>query len=187
MVGLLVGAFAGIVQATGSTTYTATTVMILDDPLGIALAGDEGEIVKLADLRLKYASLAQTEAIAGPVADALHVPVGEVIGTTSVGIAGTNLLMDVDATWSTPAFAQTLSLAVARELIAYIKTENVTYNIPAADQFVALILSPASGAAAQSPSIRKAALLALGVFVGGAVVGFGANQLVVEPRRRRFI
>lgn len=183
--GLVVGSLAGIVQATGATTYTSQTTMILDDPLGLALAGDEGELVKLSDLRLKYQSLVATEAIAGPVADSLHIPVGEVLGATSVQVPASSLLMEVDATWATPAFAPTLSLAVAREIQAYVKAENATYAIPASDQFQALILTPASGSIPSSPSKKKAALLALGVLVGGAAAGFVVNQLMVEPRRRR--
>lgn len=187
IVGIMLGLMAGALKKQGATVYTATTTMALDDPLGLALAGDEGELIKLSDLRYKYSSLATTDAVAGPVATDLHVPVGLVLEATSVQVPANLLLMYVSGTWSTPGFAMELSTATAQELVHYVQQENATYAIPKSDQFEAVILSSATSATASSPSTSKAVTEGVLVLFGGGVVGFVVFQLaggLYRSRRR---
>ncbi|MHB8330443.1 MAG: hypothetical protein ACYDD6_12615, partial [Acidimicrobiales bacterium] len=149
-------------------------------------AGDPGQLLKFVDLRYKYASLASTEAIAAPVAAALHVPVSVVLGAATVDVPSNNLLLYVVGTWSSPGFAQELSAAMAQGITSYVQAEDVTYNVPIADRFQTTVVTPASQASPSSPSAINAGLLGLLVLIGGSIVGFGAFQLVVEPRWRPF-
>lgn len=184
VIGLVFGLLAGILVHRGPTTYTSQTVMILDDPLGIALSGNEGPVVKLADLRFKYASLASTEVIAGPVAQALRVPVGVVLGSTTVSVPQSSLLFDVDARWSTPGLATELSAAMAQEITHYVQQENAANHIPAEDAFSAVTVSPATSGAASGPSTSKAVLAGFLVLLAGFAVGFVGRQAVGGWYRR---
>ncbi len=186
LVGLLFGLIAGDYMVQGTTTYTSQTVVLLDNPLGIATAGDAGTLIKLSELRYKYASLASTDAIAQPVAATLHVPVGVVLGSASVQVPANSLLLVVQGTWTTPVFAQALSKAMAQDIIQYINTENSAYNIPASNQVIASIVNPAVGAVPSHPSATRGIAVGLVVFVGTALIAFAVYQLVVaDPNRRR--
>jgi capsular polysaccharide biosynthesis protein len=185
--GVLVAMAVGVsVSQGGSATYTSQTVMLLDDPLGIATSGDAGVLVKMDDLRYKYASLASTDAIAAPVAATLHVPASVVLGATSVQVPANSLLLDVDGTWSTPGFARALSTAMAQGIIEYIQNENSAYDVPSADRFVASIVSPAGAASPSQPSHTRAVAVGVLVLVLVGTVVFTAFQLLTsEPVRRR--
>lgn len=186
VVGVLLGIPVGDAVSQGTVTYSSHTVMLLDDPLQDATSGDAGALIKMDDLRYKYASLAATYAIAQPVAADLHVPVPVVIGAVSVQVPGNSLLLDVVGTWSTPGFARELSGAMAQGIIQYIQNENTSYNIPASDQLIASVVSPTSDATANQPSHTRGIAVGLVVFVGAGLVAFVAFQLLTtEPVRRR--
>jgi capsular polysaccharide biosynthesis protein len=186
VVGVLLGIPVGDAVSQGTVTYSSHTVMLLDDPLQDATSGDAGALVKMDDLRYKYASLAGTDAIAAPVAANLHVPVPVILGATSVQVPANSLLLNVVGTWSTPGFAHELSQAMAQGIVQYIQSENTTYNIPAADQLFANIVSPTSPATATQPSHTRGIAVGLLVFVGAGLVAFTAFQLLTtEPARRR--
>ena len=178
---VLAGLTAGLLLR-GSTVWTAQTTMIIDDPYAIALSGDGGELAKLSTLRVKYANLASTYAMAQPVATKLHLPVSVVLGATRVDIPTDSLLMSVVGQWSSPAAARALSSAMAEEISSYVKSENATYGIPAQNQFAAVSLDPTSPAAPSGPSGRRAALAALGVFLLSGIVVFVAGQMVFARR-----
>ena len=189
LAGLLVAAMAGVLTgeklSKGPTTWTSQTVMIFDDPLGIAIAGDAGELAKLSEVRYKYASLAGTEAMAQPVAAELKVPVSTVLASTSTVVPVDSVLLDVDGTASTPAFARELSTAMAREVVSYIQTEDSTYAVPNSNRFLATIVSPATAGTPQGPSKTRALSVAMVAALAGFLVGFAAYQLVLAPTRRR--
>ena len=185
LVGAVVGVLSGILATRGAVTYTSQAAMLIDDPYSLATAADEGQIIKLSDLRFKYASLASTEVIAGPVASALNVPVGVVEGSTTVSAPSSSLLMYVSARWVTPGFAEQLATSVAQQISAYIQQEEATYNVPAASRYRAVVVNPASAAVGSGPSRSHAGLVGLGAAAGAAVVVFVLSQLVWEPRLRR--
>ena len=189
LAGLLVAAMAGVLVgeklSKGPTTWTSQTVLIFDDPLGIAIAGDAGELAKLIEVRYKYASLASTEAMAQPVAAELKVPVSTVLASTSTVVPVDSVLLYVDGTASTPAAAREFSSAMAREMVSYIQAEDATYGVPSSNRFLATIVSPATDATPHGPSSTRALSVALVVALGGFLVGFAAYQLVLEPSRRR--
>jgi hypothetical protein len=188
LAGLLLAAMAGVFTGEklvqGPTKWSSDTVMIFDDPLGIALAGDAGELSKLVSVRYKYASLVATEAMAQPVAAELKIPVSAVLGSTSTIVPPNSVLLDVVGTASAPRVARTLSTAMAQQVVSYIQSEDSTYNVPASDRFTATVVSPANSATPSGPSKTRALSVALVVALAGFLVGYSVFQLVREPSRR---
>lgn len=171
------GALGAVASLGGTTNYTSTTVMLIDDPYQLATSGDDSWFVKLDALRVKYSGLISTDAIAQPVARQLHLSLGSVLGAVSAQVPYTSLLMSVEATWSTPHEAQVLSQAVANEVTDYVRAEEVTYGVPPVDRFTLTTIDPASAAVAQGPSKTHAVTLAVGLAVLGFLLGFVATQL----------
>jgi capsular polysaccharide biosynthesis protein len=173
---LLGGLSAGLAM-TGAKTYTSTTVMLIDDPLQLASAGSESELLKLTTLRYKYADLAQTTVLAAPVAHDLGLPVSEVLGTVSVDPHAGSLLLRVNATSANPTLARSLSQTMANELTTYVRTEDTTYHIPPTDRYTLTIVDPATPAVGHGPSTKHALTLGVGLAVLGFVIGLVATQL----------
>ena len=190
--GLIVGVLCAAVLGLGGavaelgkpTTYTSKTVMLIDDPYLLATSGDNGQLLKLDSLRIKYSSLINTSAIANPVANKLGLRFASVVGSVSGVVPLTSLLLDVQATWSDPHEAQVLSQATANELTAYVETEDTTYGIPPSHRFSIKTIDPAGTPAAAGPSAAAAAAAFFGLGLLGLVLGFAATQLV---RNRRLL
>lgn len=166
------------------TTFSSTAVMLIDDEPALATAGDDGQLLKLDELRLKYSALAGTDLIAQPVATQLHLPVGDVLGSVTATVPSESLLMDVTATWSTPQVAQRLAQSTAEEVSKYVNYEAAVYNIPTVDRYTFKVIDPASPAVAHVPSHADALTLGVGLAVGGFAVVFVATQFW---RQRRYI
>jgi hypothetical protein len=186
LIGLLLAIGAGIVgwglNSSGTPVYASQTVMTIDQPYGIATAGDEGILLKLVTLRIKYQGLASTDAMAGPVATKLGLPVSEVLSATSVALPADSLLMVVTGTWTNAAEAQRLSSAMASEITRYVKAENTQYVVPGADQFIITTVDPATRAKASTPTHRKSAADAVGLALAVLVAGFVVSQLIFNRR-----
>lgn len=176
------GALGVSTVLSGPTTYSSQTVMAIDSPYGLAAAGDEGQLLKLDEIRYKYASLATTYLIAQPVARSLGTSVGAVLGGTSVVPESDALLMTVTGTWSTPSGAARLSSAVASELSTYVQNENSSYAIPVNDQFFLRAVDPTTTPTAHGPSHSKALTLGLGLALAGLLAGFLLTQLLANRR-----
>jgi capsular polysaccharide biosynthesis protein len=166
----------------GPTVWTSRTMMLVDQPYGIAVAGDQGLLLKLESVRLKYQGLAATNAIAGPVAAKLGLPVAAVEATTTVQLPADSLILEVYGQWSSPGEAQRLSAAVASQISTFVQSEAAQYKIPAADQFTITVVDSASPGVPSGPSHSKAATVALGLAVAGFVLGFVLTQLVRNRR-----
>lgn len=180
LVAVVLGAVGAVAGSTGRTVYTSTTTMLIDDPYALATAGDQGEMLKLNSLLIKYAGLITTDVIAGPVAQQLGLPMDEVLGSVSAQVNGSTetLLLPVTATWSTPAEAQRLSQVVANQLTNFVKLQDVQYHIPAADRFTLTTVNPATAPVAVGPSKTKAAALSMALAGGGFLLAFVLTQLV---------
>lgn len=179
--GLLAVVLVGIGAAAtlkGPTTWTSTTVMIIDDPYQLATAGDEGQLLKLDYLRYKYSALVDTDAIAQPVATKLDLPLGSVLSSVTAVVPTSALLMNVVATTSTSARASLLSQTMANQVTNYVQEEDAAYNIPNSDRFTITTIDPASTPVRRGPSAAHAAALALGLAVLGLLIGFCGAQLV---------
>jgi capsular polysaccharide biosynthesis protein len=188
VVGLLLGVLLAVIGAvtvlSGRVLYTSSTTMLIDDPYQLATSGQVSEFSSLDALRYKYGGLLATDAIAGPVASQLHLPVDNVLGSLSVNVPTDSLLMVVHATWTTPRGAEEVSLSAANEITAYVAYEDNAYAIPNADRFTFKVIDPAAGAIRKGPSKSKAATLAIGLAVLGFALGFFATQLIRYARHR---
>lgn len=181
---LLVAGLVGAVELRGPTTYTATATMFIDDPYALATAGDAGQLLKLDSLRVKYASLVDTDVIAGPVAARLGLPVSAVVGAVGAGVPGESLLMPVSATWSSPREAVLVANAVAAQVTAYVQQEEQAFGVPADNRFSITDIEPAVSAAAHAPSRARALTDEVAVAVAALVVLFLGVQLI---RNRRLL
>jgi hypothetical protein len=186
VLGVVLGALTGVAAANGTTRWTSTTTMMIDDPYQLATAGDQGELLKLNSLLVKYAGLLGTDVIARPIAQQLGLSVNEVLHsvTANNNPATETLLLPITATASTPELAQRLASTAAHELTAYVEIQNVEFHIPPADQFTLTTVDPASTPVRHGPSKTKAASDALAVGVVVFVLGMAATQLV---RNRRLL
>src|SRR5580658_9485832 len=103
LIAVLVGLLLGLLLAFGvadsklraKTTYSSTTVMLIDDPALLASSGGEAQLLKLSSLRVKYSTLLNTDAMAIPIADKLHLSVNSVINSVVGNVTLEGLLMDV--------------------------------------------------------------------------------------------
>jgi capsular polysaccharide biosynthesis protein len=181
LVGILTAAILGVIGIvavlSGRTVYTSQTTMLIDDPYLLATAGQPGEYGSLSALRYKYAALVNTDPIAQPVAEALHLPVNDVIGALSTSVPSSSLLMQVEATWSSPRGAQIVSEAAANQVTKYVESEDSQFSVPAIDRFTFDVVDPATAALAQPPSKSKAIALAIGLAILGFALGFFVVQL----------
>ncbi len=188
VLGLIVAALLSLTGAwsvmRAQTTWRSTAVMLIDDPPALATAGDDGQLLKLDGLRLKYAALVSTDLFAQPVATQLHLPVGDVLGSVTAIVPNESLLMDVTATWSTPRVAQRLAQSMAGEVNSFVTYESEAYNIPNVDRYTFIVIDPATAATADRPSHAHALTLAVGLAVAGFAVTFVATQFW---RHRRYI
>ena len=186
LLALLVAIGAGVagshLNAKGTPVYASQTGLIVDDSYGIATAGDEGLLVKLVAVRAKYQGLAATDAMAGPVAAKLGLPVDKVLSATSVATPPDSLIMVVTATWTNAREAQRLSSAMAAEIITYVNDENLQYQIPGADQFIIHVVNPTTAATLSTPSHRKSAADAIGLAVVAFLLCFAGLQLLFNRK-----
>jgi capsular polysaccharide biosynthesis protein len=184
IVAVLLGTIGALSLMRGAVTYSSTAVMLIDDPPALATAGDDGQLLKLDALRLKYQALVSTDLIAQPVATQLGLSVGDVLGATTAVVPYQSLLMDVSGTWSTPQVAQRLAQATANQVTKFVQYEAEVYNIPAVDRYTFIVIDPATAATANRPSHAHALTLAVGL----AVAGFAATFVVTQFwRHRRYL
>ena len=126
--------------------------MLIDDPPALATAGDDGQLLKLDALRLKYQALVSTDLIAQPVATQLHLPVGDVLGSVTAVVPYQSLADGRDRDLVDPSqCAQRLAQATANEVTKFVKYESEVYNIPAIDRYTFIVIDPATAATARPP------------------------------------
>ncbi len=176
-----VGVFIGL---RGAPVYSSKAVMLIDDPYRLATAGDDGQLVKLSALRVKYSALAGTSAMAQPVAAELHLPMSTVLDEVTVQVPLESLLMDVVSSAPTARRARELTAAMSSEITTYVQHEDATYAIPASDRFTITSIGPPSAATSSGPSRSHAVTLGAGLGAIGFLVGFCATQLL---RRRKSV
>lgn len=161
--------------------YESVAVLIIDNPLALARSGDDATVNKLQLLRGKYATLAATEVIAGPVAESLGLTPGEVIGRTSVLPLPSTLTLVVVADGSRQAGTQELAAAMADGIGEFVEDEHERFGVPAADRFAIDVVQPATRASKVSPTAAAALTSALVVFAIAIAVVYLALQLLRPP------
>jgi capsular polysaccharide biosynthesis protein len=164
--------------------YSSTATLLINDPQQLATAGDDGMINKLNALRLKYAGLAATSTIAGPVAEQLGID-EKTVATDTVALPGPDsLILSAQATTSSPSMAQRMAQGVADELITYVNSENSRFNLPPNLQYSFSVVNPATAATQIAPSQTRAATVG-GAMAAVALIAAYVTLQLVAPRRSR--
>ncbi len=177
----LLAGLSAAVALRAPAEYRSRAVLLIDNPLALATAGDDATVNKLEQLRGKYATLADTELMAGPVADELGMSVGAVIEATSVQPTPATLTLLVTADGDDPARTQALAAAMAQEIGSFVQTEHETYGVAQADRFSIRVVQEASPAVQTSPSSDRALRSAALAFVVVLALAYFALQLLRPP------
>jgi hypothetical protein len=162
IVGGIVAAFA----ASGTPHFESRASILFDQPNAVGASGDEGVILKLMRLRIKYADLVATDPLVTPTAEALGVPPSAVRGRVRAVLPPQSLLLHVIARGGSPEDARALAAASASSLRAYAADEQKT--LPPNERIVLTVVSqPGRGVevGASGPGRR----LALGLLAAGVV------------------
>jgi uncharacterized protein involved in exopolysaccharide biosynthesis len=178
---VLVAGLSAAVTLRAPAEYRSAAVLLIDNPLALASAGDDATENKLQQLRGKYATLANTELIAGPVADKLDMSVGAVIGATEVQPTPATLSLLVTAKGDDPARTQALAAAMSEEIGAYVQAEHETYGVAPADRFSIRVVQEATPAVQTSPSSDRALSSALVAFLVVLALAYFTLQLLRPP------
>lgn len=180
-VAALAAAAAAAVVLRAPEQYEANAVLVIDNPFALATAGDDGTVNKLDRLRGKYATLAATTAIAGPVADDLGVGPGAVLGGTEVFAAPSTLGLVVVGRGGTAERATAMATGMAEGLVEYVEEEHEANGVPPEDRFELTIAQPALAARQTAPSTDRAVDVALLAFGLSVVAVYVVLQLVRTP------
>lgn len=136
--------------------YRSVAVLLIDNPLALAASGNESTVNKLEQLRGKYATLANTDVIAGPVAEQLGLPVQEVADRTDVSPAAATLSLLVVARGDDPGETEALADTMAEGIGAFVAEEHLAHEIPETDRFVIEVVQDAGPAVQTAPSTERA-------------------------------
>lgn len=178
---VLAAGLSAAVTLRAPAEYRSAAVLLIDNPLALATAGDDATVNKLQQLRGKYAALANTELIAAPVADELGMSVGAVIDSTVVEPTPATLSLLVTAKGDDAARTQALAAAMSTEIGTYVQAEHETYGVAQADRFSIRVVQEASPAIQTSPSSDRALSSAAVAFLVVLAVAYLALQLLRPP------
>lgn len=188
----LVAVVAGLVAAGTATVlvlgspavYASQAALVIDNPHELATAHDDGPLVKLSALRVKYAALAATSLIQAPVAQKLGIPQGRVAEAQALPV-GTALTTVVVARDSDPARAQQIAEGVAEELVTYVNDEHERNNVPPDQRFTFTVVGKAFRGAKIRPTTQRAVSAGAAAAVAGMIVVYLLLQVVSGFRRFR--
>jgi hypothetical protein len=174
---VLAAGLTGLAVRGGSTTYTATALVSVDEPRAVAAAGDGGVLDKLSRIRFKYVGLVPTDKLAVPVAERLSQPVDLVRGRLSASASPVDLLLRLSCTEPQARPARRCADALAASMVAFVTQEQASQGIPAAQQLVMAQVQAAGPPAATGPHRSRTAGLALlaGLLAAAVVLGVGAR------------
>jgi len=177
----LVGSISAAMVLREPEVHESRAVLLIDNPLAFASAGDDGTILKLDRLRTKYATLAHTQVIANPVAKTVGTSAGTVLASTDVVAAPASLSLVVAARAGRPADAVALAAAMSKAIVDYVVEEHETNSIPVADRFVFRVVQPAKFAVKTAPSARSARASGGIAFLVALLVSYVGFQLLRAP------
>jgi capsular polysaccharide biosynthesis protein len=179
---LLAGAGAALYQRSKPTHYISFSTMLIDQPFAVISDTGDSTLAKLQRLRYYYAGLVQTTIIAGPVAQQVHLPVGEVEGALTTLISPSTFTINLFSQGRNPQEANTIAQAATNELIDYVRTQQTKLGIAKVSQVTLTEVSNPAAGVKVSVSAKKQLVSAGVAFV---VVG-AAFMIVADLLRRRW-
>lgn len=183
VVGLLAGAlgYANIMRA--APKYQSTAVMLIDQPLALT-TGDAGVVVKLNQLRSKYAALILTSEIMEPAAAEANLPAGVVRAAQRPLVPPETLTLLPAARARTPQLAQTIAQSTALALQNYVDDEQTATGLNPAQRLSLRIVQNAGPGNKVSPSTQRARQVGLVAAAAGVLLAYVGLQLTAAARRR---
>lgn len=174
---VLAAGVVGLSVRGGTTSYTSTSLVTIDEPKAVAAANDGAILEKLSRLRLKYVGLVVTDRLALPVAARLKVPVTSVRGRLSGKIVPTDLLLRLSCRGPVEATTKDCATALAASLVEYAAQEQEQNAIPTAQRVVLTqVVQPAYTTAIGPNRSRTIGLSILaGVLAALLVLGVAAR------------
>jgi hypothetical protein len=177
---LLAGAGAALYQRSKPTHYISFSSMLIDQPFAVISDPGDSTLAKLQRLRFYYAGLVQTSVISGPVAQQVHLPVGEVEGALTTLISPSTFTIDLFSQGRNPQEADTIAQAATNQLITYVRTQQDKLGITKVNQITLTEVSNPSAGVKVSVSTKKQLVSA-----GVAFVVVGAAFIIVADLLRR--
>ena len=177
--------FSGLASANvlrQTPIYQSTAVMLLDQPVQIAI-GNEGTLVKLNLLRSKYTALLTTRDVMAPAAAKAGVTVEEITGSQAPTFTGGSLTIFPVVRSRDPVKAQRMAAATADALSEYVVKEQAATGLDPKLQITLRVIQPAGQAVKVSPQAKKARQVGIVAGVAGLVVAYVGLQLGSGRRR----
>ncbi|MCW2672836.1 MAG: hypothetical protein JWP14_1425 [Frankiales bacterium] len=161
--------------------YRSVAELLIDQEPAVSRARDNGILVKLTTMRIKYVDVVTTTTFSSALARTLGLPPGQVRGTVSAFAPQESLLLQVAATTPDRARSQALAQGAADKLVADLAQEQTDLGITGSAQVTLKVMTPAPAAAKIAP-LRKDSIK-LGVVAGGMVLVLGLALIAVARRR----
>ncbi len=177
--------FAGLAMASimrQAPVYRSTAVMLLDQPVQIAL-GNEGAVVKLNILRGKYTAILTTNAVMEPAAEKAGVPVGLMRASQRPTYTAEALTIYPAVESDDPQLAQLMAQASAEALSEYVTAEQAATGLGANQQLSLRIIQDAGPGRKVSPQLAKARQAAIVAGAAGLILAYVGLQLGSAKRR----
>jgi len=165
--------------------YSSHASLLIDQPKLVADSKDQGPLLKLSTLRIKYAGLATTPAIAGPAAASLGLTESQVAAAVTATANPASLLLTVTTQSATPGDAQRIANAVGQSIINYVNNEQQTIGVAPTDRYGFVVVQPAVAAAKVQPTASRAAQAAVALGVLALVLAYVIMQLLTGGVRSR--
>lgn len=182
--GLVAAGTAAVLVLGTRPIYASEASLVIDNPHELATAHDDGPLVKLSALRVKYAALVGTSLIQGPVAQKLGIPQSQVAEAQALPV-GTALTTIVVARDSDPERAQHIAQSVAEELVTYVNDEHERNNVPIEQRFTYSIVGNAFRGVKIRPTTQRAVSAGAAAAAAGMIVVYLLLQVLSGFRRFR--
>lgn len=159
---VFIGSAAAAAVPDPAARYESRAVLLIDQPTRIAQSGDEGVIVKLIRLRVKYADLLRTDPLAAPVAEEVGVDLATAKSGLRAEIPVQSLLLRVVGSADDPETAQALAVAGAEVVQQYAAEEQAADDVAPADRIEFTLVDGADpGRAVDQPRARRLTVAAV--------------------------
>ncbi|MCU1449463.1 MAG: hypothetical protein JWP02_1633 [Acidimicrobiales bacterium] len=177
------GSAGAVIALRQSPKYSSHAVLLIDQPVLIAEAKDEGLIRKLSLLRFKYAALIKTPGIAGIAAQQLALPEPEVAAAVGASATPESLVLVATAEADTPRAAVRIADGIAAAVVTYADEEQRSYSVPANARYQFSVVAGASNAVKIQPQRKRAVQAAFGLGAVLLAMAYVILQLLTFERR----
>lgn len=183
ILGVLAAAGGAAIALSQAPVYSGKAQLIIDQPKAIAQAKDNGPILKLAVLKVKYADLAKSPAITGPAAQEAGISQDRLANNIVVAAAPSDLLLSVTSEASTRSTAQRMANAVGTSIMNYADQEQARLGVAPTDRFNFSFVQQATSASKIQPTNKRALQAAVGLGVIATVLAYVILQLLAPKPR----